>query len=273
MKKRTIGFLLLSAVCLMAGMSEMSAEQIETPARKVFPHYYEGPFARWYFGIHTGIDIGGAVPYPLSSMGEDNKVSAAPNLFPELGISGTLKLGRRWSVGVEATYKRFGIDARARVNGQGMLVDKVNDMTGEIIGVRQEFSGMADMDMNFAMLEVPVYVGYRFKTNRLLFGLYYGRVFNSHFSTKPLNGLLQDSDGNYQLIPEGESFVFDARLDNWDIGMMLGYEWKVIERVNLSARFSMGFKDIFERDKRCLDYKMLHMRGSLILSYRILGTR
>ena len=38
----------------------------------------------------------------------------------------------------------------------------------------------------------------------------------------------------------------------------------------MTARVSMGFKDIFRRGSNYLDYKMLHMRGTLMISYSFL---
>ena len=40
--------------------------------------------------------------------------------------------------------------------------------------------------------------------------------------------------------------------------------------VKMTARFSMGFKDIFRRGSNYLEYKMLHMRGTVAVSYAFL---
>ena len=53
---------------------------------------------------------------------------------------------------------------------------------------------------------------------------------------------------------------FSNLLDSWDMGLIAGYE---------RLRFSCGFKDIFKPSNQYFDYKMLHMRGSLVLSYNL----
>ena len=44
----------------------------------------------------------------------------------------------------------------------------------------------------------------------------------------------------------------------------------LVARVKMTARFSMGFKDIFRRGSNYLEYKMLHMRGTVAVSYAFL---
>ena len=61
-------------------------------------------------------------------------------------------------------------------------------------------------------------------------------------------------------------------LDNWDAGIVLGYERVLIDRVTIGGRFAMGFKDIFRsgEENKYLSYSMLNMRGTIMLSYTFL---
>ena len=62
---------------------------------------------------------------------------------------------------------------------------------------------------------------------------------------------------------------FDSSLDSWDLGILMGYERKLSTRFELGLRFSWGFKDIFKSNNQYFDYSMLHMRGTVIISYNL----
>lgn len=231
--------------------------------------WYKNP--RYYIGIHTGVDLGGAIPYPFSAMGPGAKMNAVPRLAPELGASLTTWPTDRFSISLEATWKQLSIDAKAWVAGQRFR--DVNEPSRVL-----EFRGTVDVGMSFSMLEIPLYAGYSFGSrgnNRMILGLFYSQVFRGRFSSSPIKGELRnvnEPDEPPSMVTPDEPYTqnFDSDLDNWDWGMLIGYEWKVIERVHLGARISMGFKDIFKPDNKYLTYKMLHMRGTLVLSYAII---
>lgn len=232
---------------------------------------------KYAMGIHVGLDIGAAVPFPLGGMGAEN-MSAVPKLNPSLGFSFTASPISRFSATAEVTYKQVGIDAKARVNGQQFtLVDDNGTRTNT------EFRGTAHVKMAFSMLEVPVFVGYSFKggRNKVFLGGYYSHIFKAEFDTTPIKGVVisppDNPGGRDELVlvsPDNpvDSDVmppFNDYMDNWDAGMLVGFQWRIIQRVNLSARVSVGFKDIFNKGENYLDYKMLHMRGTVVLSYNI----
>lgn len=229
---------------------------------------------RYAFGVHAGIDLGGAVPWPPANLRADAmKMSAVPKLNPSLGLSFTAFLPKRFSLSAELTYKQVGIDAEAWVSGQQF---RLPNPDGEDMITR--FRGTANVVMDFSMLEIPVYVGYGFNggRSRVYLGAYYSYILKSNFDTKPLKGLVTSSDGSYIMvtpdspIPPDAMPVFNDYLDCWDVGMLLGYEWQIVPRLKMTARFSMGFKDIFRPGSNYLEYRMLHMRGTIAISYTFL---
>lgn len=133
------------------------------------------------------------------------------------------------------------------------------------------FRGTANVVMNFSMFEIPVYVGYSFGggRSRIYLGAYYSYILKSQFNTTPLKGLVENPNDPSKPpimvtpdspVPPDAMPVFNDYLGKWDAGMLLGYEWQIVPRVKMTARFSMGFKDIFRRGSNYLEYKMLHMR-------------
>lgn len=229
---------------------------------------------RYAFGVHAGIDLGGAVPWPPANLRADAmKMSAVPKLNPSLGLSFTAFLPKRFSLTAELTYKQVGIDAEAWVSGQQF---RLPNPDGEDMITR--FRGTANVVMDFSMLEIPVYVGYGFNggRSRVYLGAYYSYILKSNFDTTPLKGLVESSDGSYIMVtpdspvPPEAMPVFNNYLDCWDVGMLLGYEWQIVPRLKMTARFSMGFKDIFRPGSNYLEYRMLHMRGTIAISYTFL---
>ncbi len=230
--------------------------------------------AKYAFGIHTGLDIGAAAPYPLNGMGPNAKMSAVPKLNPQLGVSVTSYPLHRITATLEVTYKQVGIDAEAWVEGQQFTLPGNPPTT-------TRFRGTAAVSMQFSMLEIPLYIGYSFGDgrNKVFIGGYYSHIFKSHFNTTPLKGMVENPDDpsappvlvdEDNPVPGGAMPEFNKYLGKWDAGMLVGYQWQIFPRIDLSARFSMGFKDIFKKGNNYLEYKMLHLRGSITVSYSFL---
>lgn len=226
-------------------------------------------------GVHVGTDVGGAVPIPLSNaIGSNDQVNASLRLRPNIGLSSTAAFNERWALTLEATYKTIGLSADARVENQTFL-DRGNDPW-----IWVSFRGNASMEMSFSMLEIPLYVRYAIGSsgkNRLLFGVYYARVFNANFLTTSQKGMLfnvidgvTDFNNPIGIIsPDGAvAHDFSDVMNRWDTGIMLGYERQIFcPRLTISGRFSMGFNDIFQPGKRYLAYRMQHIRGTIAISY------
>ena len=227
----------------------------------------ERVYPRFSLGAQTGLDIGAAVPFPLSAMGNDSKINAVPSLFPQLGVFATIRIAPKWTATVETAYKQVGIDAKARVSEQ-RFTDS-DDPTVQI-----NFRGAVEMGMHFSMLEVPVYAGYNIgkKDGRVILGAYYSYIFKADFSARPLKGVLTPLDNPHDVTEVYEPMdtqYLSSSLDNWDWGLLTGYEMKIFDRATLGARLNVGMKDIFKSDEKMLDYKMLHMRGAVVIAYKI----
>jgi hypothetical protein len=180
-----------------------------------------------------------------------------------IGAKCGFPLYERFSLGLECTYKRVAMDADARVENQ-----KFDD--GDII---QYFSGTAEMNMSFTMIEVPLYAKYRFSGgNKVLFGGYYAFVLSPKFVTVAKQGYIGDAPDRVgsPVTPDAPQMMdFSSALGHWDAGMMIGYELQIFSRLHAGLRFLVGFKDIFKRGNRYFDYKMLPMRGAIVVSYNI----
>lgn len=222
---------------------------------------------RFALGVQLGTDIGGAIPFPFSNV--PKTFNPYPQLYPSLGIKLAFPITSRWGVGAEVTYKKVSIDADARIDNQ-----RFNDEKNDVIA---RFTGSAEMGMDFTMLEVPVYAKYTFRNqkDRLLFGGYFARIMKGEFDIKVNKGYMMTDEGVYNGAIEDDplNINFGNILDNWDAGFLLGYERKLFNRVEIGLRVSCGMKDIFTRNNQYFDYKMLHMRGTLEVSYNLFNIK
>lgn len=222
---------------------------------------------RFHFGIHTGFDLGAAVPWPISdAVGGGDKMNAAPRLTPALGFSGEYLISKKISAVAEATYKTIALDASIITlnSGQRFIDDGLNVI----------FYGRAKTSMSFTMLELPLYAKYKInEKNRVFLGGYYAYIVTGKFEATALSGRLENPEipGEVTVINPSDPLFqdFGPNLSNWDAGWLAGYERKLSNRFTLSGRFSMGLKDIFRNGQNYLEYSMLNMRGTIALSYKL----
>lgn len=226
-----------------------------------------GGFPRSYIGIHTGLNIGGSTPLPAGKLGKNAKINVAPGLMLQLGCSWAFMIDDIWSVGAEVTYKSVDLDITAWVPGQRYR-DKDNE------GLFVTFRGTTRIKMSYSMLEVPIYGGYTFgplRNNTVILGLYYAYVLRHDFRVFPTKGTITSSTGTIGIITPDSPYTqdFNGDLKNWDWGFTAGYSRKIMNRLDLGVRFSMGLTDVFRSGSNALDYGMYQIRGTLMLSYRI----
>lgn len=220
---------------------------------------------RFSVAVQMGTDIGGAVPFPFKHT--PSTFNPYPKLNLSLGGKVTVPLDKNWALGGEITYKTVAISADARVKNQRF---KENEHI-------QYFTGSAEMDMEFTMVEFPLYAKYTFKNgkDRILLGPYAAWILNSSFVTDPQKGFIgmEENVVEAEMPEDMEDMDFSHSLDSWDAGVVVGYERQIYSRFELGIRFMWGFKDIFKSDNQYFDYKMLHMRGVFVLSYNLFNIK
>lgn len=216
----------------------------------------------WAIGVQLGTDIGGAIPVPFRYI--PKTFNPYPKLNVSIGARGSWSFNDRWSLHAETTYKRVYMGADARVD----------DQKNTINGVVSYFSGTAYMEMDFTMIEVPLYAKMAITKNYndfLIIGGYYSYNLKAKFITTPLIGYTGNNPGHVGVVisPDGEPIPmnFNEYLTKHDAGIILGYERRIWGRVNIGLRVMIGCMDIFKSNMKVLEYKMLHMRGVVNLEY------
>ncbi|MFR9504343.1 MAG: outer membrane beta-barrel protein [Rikenellaceae bacterium] len=253
-------------ICIVLGSLSVQAQGF---SQKLLDTTYTDVWSRIKLGIHLGVDLGAAAPWPISdAISGNDRIRAIPHVTPTLGFSTGYIFNEEWSLNAEASYRTVGVDATI------VTLDKGQNFTMD--GEKVLFRGQATMSISFSQLEVPLYVRWDInQTNAVTLGLYYAYVASGKFIASPIEGCVVNAetpDATPEPIVAGSvpEQNFSSSLSHWDIGYQIGYERRLSERISLGGRFTMGVKDIFKPGEKYLDYSMLQMRGTLQLSYRFL---
>lgn len=251
--RKSLILLLLVGVCVVASAKE----------KKGKPEVWYG---KWpLLGVRVGTDIGGALPFPFSNIPSE----FAPKIKPRLTLGGEVivPVSKRFSVTAEVNFKTVAIDAEAFVEEQFFQAEDLNNNEPVF------FTGMADMNMSFSMIEIPVYAEYHFSggRNRLLLGGYYSVNKDQSFDVVAKKGYMQTTKGDEDLLSLNTNFTmsFTDDLDSWDAGVLFGFERRIIENLSVNGKVHIGLKSIFTDGFEKLEYKMYQMRLAVGLTYEL----
>ena len=217
---------------------------------------------KWQLAPSLGIDMGGVIPIPLSSAPKGAK--ASPKLKLGLGIGFLRNINQRWNLGAELNYHVLSIEATVDVISQAFWSDDRSYAT--------YFTGEAYSLTELQFIEIPLTAYYKFNERwSLVFGTYYSIILKGKLETEARNGWISVNKEDTDTAPlpgtQNTFFTFNDELDNYDIGALLGYQFKISDRVNLWGRFNVGFKSIFKPEFQNIDYDMYQFRISTGVSF------
>ncbi len=232
----------------------------------------EVPRNRHIIGVQVGTDIGGAVPFPLSNIPETFK--PIPKIYSNLGVKYTIMVHDIVDLTAEVNYKHVEMGADALVENMRARIPNANGQGKDLV---QYFTGRAEMNMSFDIMEVPIYLTIRipnYKKNKFLIGPYFAWNVKTSFHNTPINGFIGTAPDVVDLIISPESPIppsqmqftdFTQYMSSWDWGVSIGYEREIYKRMNIALKISVGMKDIFST--QVLDYSMNTIRGTVTFSY------
>ncbi len=216
------------------------------------------------FYPNVAIDMGGAIPFPLSDIPDD--ASWSPKLYPSIGIGSEYVINKKWQLAFEINYHLIAFTADADVVSQAFYWNS---------GSAQYYTGYTKTDVELQIIEFPLIAFYQLKRERrFLFGVYYSRIIGGHFQTEGINGIYSPDKNitDNASLPGPEYTVeynFNDHLDQFDYGVLVGYRFSVNQKLYLWARLNVGFKSIFEKEFSNIDYEMYQIRLNLGVSYNL----
>ena len=217
---------------------------------------------RWKLSPILGLDMGGTIPIPLSEMPDD--AEATPLIKPTMGIGLHYNLNKRLDLGAEVNYHNLSLEANVNVISQAFWSDDRSYAT--------YFTGEAYTNTELRFIELPVTATYHLgKRWSLVFGAYYSRILKGVLDSEGKNGWIsvnkEDTDNAPLPGTQNTSFSFNDDLDTYDLGGLLGYQFKIGERMSLWGRLNVGLKSIFKPEFQNIDYDMYQFRFGTGLRY------
>ena len=217
---------------------------------------------RWKFNATGGIDMGMAIPIPMSAVPGEAEVK--PKLMPTAGIGAQRYFSDHVSLGLDINYHILSIDGTVNVVSQPFWSDDRSYAT--------YFSGEANTSTELRFLEFPLIAHYYLNERWALhLGAYFSAILKGKLETEGKNGWLstnkEDTDNAPLPGTQNTFYSFNDELDNYDIGGLLGLSFHVSPRLIIGGRMNVGFKSIFKPDFNNIDYEMYQMRFSMGASY------
>ena len=219
---------------------------------------------KWSVYPTLGIDMGGAIPLPLSDIPKG--AGGTPKLNPALGLGFEYRIKEKWLLGIEVNYHNLEFSAKADVRSQPFYFDNHATIL--------YFSGKTQTAIELRFVEFPIIVSYRAGKNwSFLFGTYYSRILEGSFETEGKDGVISPD----KLITDNAvlpgvaitSYNFNDRIDTYDLGLFLGYRYQVGPKLAFFGRFHWGFKSIFKKEFDNIEYEMYQLRLTAGISYSL----
>jgi len=214
---------------------------------------------------NLAVDLGSAIPFPLSDIPEG--AGGTPKPYPSMGLGYEYNLNDKWQLALEINYHLIAFSADADVVSQAFYYDD---------GTPMYYTGKTETDVELRMIEFPFMAFYQLKEGRrFLFGIYYSRILEGRFETKGINGIYSPDKNitDNANLPGPEITVpynFNENIDSFDYGVLIGYSYNVNHKFYLWSRLNIGFKSIFEKEFENIDYEMYQVRINLGVSYKLL---
>jgi len=219
---------------------------------------------KWSLVGFGGIDFGGAVPIPISAASSD--AEGMPLVKPAAGLEVQYSHSERWQFGAGLFYHNVSLKAVATVISQAYWSDDRSYAT--------YFSGEAHSEIELQQFEIPLSVHYKFNEKwSAVMGGYFSYIIHGEFNTEGKNGWISTNKEDTDTAPlpgtQNMTSSLNEDLDNYDIGLFLGYEYNFWRNFTLWSRFNVGFKSIFKPEFDNIDYEMYQFRFSMGLAYTI----
>jgi hypothetical protein len=219
---------------------------------------------KFNFYPNLAVDLGGAIPFPLSDIPDG--AGGTPKPYPSMGLGAEYNLNDKWQIALELNYHLIAFSADADVVSQAFYYDD---------GTPMYYTGKTETDVELRMVEFPFLAFYKLKEGRrFLFGMYYSRILEGRFETKGINGIYSPDKNitDNATLPGPEVTIpydFNENIDSFDYGILIGYSYDINHRFYLWSRLNIGFKSIFEEEFENIDYEMYQVRINLGVSYKL----
>lgn len=213
------------------------------------------------FMVRAGYSYGGTAP-----LGIPATIRSIDAFRPTTSITAGFDLKwspGRWGVLVGARYENKGMDAEVTTKGYRMEVTKGDS---KIEGL---FTGHVEQDVEMRMITVPVMFTCRLgRIATLKLGPYFSFLLNKDFSGIASDGYLRETDPTGPRVnmgsKEGEwaTYDFSDEMKDRQMGVALGFDWRLTRHIGLSTDVSWGLTGIFDDDFKTVEQTLYPIYGT-----------
>ncbi len=216
------------------------------------------------YRLRAGISIGGTSPLGLPA--EIRKIEGyRPSLIPSIEFNAHYAFNEQWGLvsGLRLEYK--GMHTTANVQQWYVTM---NVSTGENPGqARGYFTGTVETNSVNGYVTIPVLLSYDLGEKwRFALGGFASINVNKGFTGAAKDGYLYNvSTGRTSV--ESASYDFSDDVRRFDFGAQLAADWRVWERLAVSAQFAWSITPIFQKGFTNVTYKLYNIYGNIGFAY------
>ena len=199
--------------------------------------------------------------FALQAGGETGALTAfrraVLSVMPVAGLKMTFPFTRKWFLGSEVNYSRLKYGTSQRL-----------DAGLPLLGENVSFRGRQKAEVDLKQLMVPLYLKYMLNCNKacVLFGFYGSYVFDATLSSSFNGEKVSSCDG--ENIPLTWKQDLSHTLEDWNAGVTIGYEHRIVKHLDLMCRISVGVREIVKQKQVWKD-RMLPLHACITLSYDV----
>ena len=217
----------------------------------------------------VGYSLGAAAPLGIpASIRKLNSFQLTPNFL--VGLYARLPLTGPWGVQAGLRFENKGMDVAVTTKGYHMAMVKGGE---ELEGV---YTGRVEQQTKAWMLTVPLMATLDLSEQwRLHAGPYASLLLSKYFKGNVADGYLRKDNPTGQKIEMGHAmderatYDFSDNMRRWQVGLMVGAEWLMGERLSLCADLSWGLGGIMHSSFKTVEQTLYPIYGTISLAYRI----
>ena len=217
----------------------------------------------------VGYSLGATAPLGIpATIRELN--SYKPTASIQLGIDALKPLGGAWGVMTGLHVENKGMDAAITTKGYYMAMVK----GGEALeGV---YTGRVEQQVKEWMLTLPVLGTFNAGADwQLRVGPYVSLLVKKDFSGNVSNGYLRKDDPTGPKIEMGDApeeratYDFTDHMRSWQMGLLVGAQWRFAHRWSLVADLSWGLTGVMKSSFHTIEQTLYPIYGTIAFTYQI----
>ncbi len=215
------------------------------------------------YRLRAGISIGGTAPLNIPQ--EIRKLEGyQPSLIPSIEFNAHYPLDKNWGIisGLRLEYKGMHTTANVKQWYVTMNVSR-GDNPGEVKGY---FTGTVELNSVNGYITIPLLLSYDLGTHwRFGAGGFGAVAIDRNFTGEASDGDLYDLMSHQYV--ESASFDFSNEVRHFDFGAQLSADWRITEKIAVSAQFAFSLTPLFNKDFHNVAYNLYNIYGNIGAAY------